>query len=111
MRGIGHVAHHLHRRRPVGHRVRPLLPPRTVRPAQDGSPLAQVPRVGPPRPRPPRRRVPSLRPALPPRVPDRRGGRHPPPPVEKGTPRPWRAPRPPAGGPPPTPPPHPPQHP
>src|SRR5262249_5292961 len=98
MRGTGHVAHRLHRGRPVGHCVRALSPPRVVRPAQAGSPLAQVPRPrphgpAPRRPPPPRGPPPPLRPAFPPRVPARRFGPHPPLSVERPTQRPGRPPR------------------
>src|SRR5262249_52894496 len=95
MRGIGHVAHRLHRGRPVGHCVRALAPPRAVRAAQAGSPLAQVPRVGPPRRRPPGRRLPPPASTLPPA--GSPSGSLPPPPRSrwKGRRTPWAGPRPP----------------
>src|SRR5437762_3005112 len=62
MWGFGHAAHHLHRGRPLGHRLRALLPSRALRPAQARSPLAQVAGPDPRRHRPLGRRLAPLPP-------------------------------------------------
>src|SRR5512135_2739703 len=60
-----HAADNLHGGRPAGPGPRPVLPPRSPRPAQDGSPLAQEPRPDPRPDRPLCRRLPKHCPTLP----------------------------------------------
>src|SRR5262245_66543494 len=55
--GIDDAGVHLLGRGPQGDRPRPLPPPAPARPAQDGSVVAEEPRLAPPADRRPRRRL------------------------------------------------------
>src|ERR1700729_132094 len=92
MQEAGHAVPLFFQRRPPRHRARTLFPSRPQRPTQDGSPLAQAPRLYARGYRTACGRFPQFRPTLPHRVPQRRTGATPPLSLDRPTFRPRQPP-------------------